>query len=777
MSKISLQPFASRFAEWVVAKRTLVIALSLILVGFAAYGSVNLTLSTSYRIFFNQNNPELLALEALERTYGKSDSVIFIVAPENNDAFSEQALAATLWLTEQAWRTPYSTRVDSLTNFQHTTADGDMLFVDNLVNAEILSSIEKRSEVRDIALSDPRLVGKLLARDASVSTVIVTIALPQDKPAVGISEITKFSRDLVNESANAFPDIDVRLVGSIIINHAFAEAAVNSQKIFLPLSLAVMAVFLLIFTRMIAGVVAIGITMIFSVAVSMGLGGWIGLPFSPPVAPAPTIVLMIVVANCVHLLVTFQQRLWAGDSKHNAIVESIRVNLHPVFLASFTTALGFLAMNFAEVPPHRHLGTFVAFGILASFFLSVTLLPALLSLLPVRAPNKAAQSEQLMSKLSRFVLRRQRLLLYGSIATAVIFAALIPRNELNDVLTQFFDQSVEFRQDLDFLDERMGGNTVLEYSLISSGNIAAPEFLADISAFAEWYREQPPVQNVAIISDTFRYINKSLHGDAPEAYRLPQTDELAIQFLLLYELSLPFGLDLNNQISFDKSSTRMTVTATTLSSNEVLELNRRAEQWLADNTSHIVSATGSGPALLFAYIGQRNIRSMLLGTAIVLLCISIVLLFAFRSVRLGLISLVPNFFPAIFGFGVWGLTVGEVGTSLSVVVAMTIGIVVDDTVHFLSKYRRGRLEYGYTPDEAVNFAFQSTGQAIFATTVVLVTGFLVLMLSPFVPTAQVGLLTALIIGFALICDFFMLAPILIAVDRKSQRVSKLTQSA
>ena len=199
----------------------------------------------------------------------------------------------------------------------------------------------------------------------------------------------------------------------------------------------------------------------------------------------------------------------------------------------------------------------------------------------------------------------------------------------------------------------------------------------------------------------------------------------------------------------------------------MLDLNARAQAWLDRNAPGIARAESSGPDLMFAHIGKRNIRAMLLGTAIALLAISAILLIALRSFRLGLVSLVPNFVPGVMGFGLWGLTMGQVGLALSVVVVMTLGIVVDDTVHFLSKYRRARHEHGCAPDEAVRYAFQTVGRALVTTTTVLVAGFLVLLLSDFIPTAEVGMLTAAIIALALIADFLLLPPLLMAVDRRT----------
>ena len=761
--------FEERFAERVVALRWPIVAASLVLVVLAAAGGMFLQFSTNYRVFFSPDNPELLAYEALESTYGKTENVLFMIVPEAGDASAEPALKAAVWLTERAWQTPYSRRVDSIANFQHTTADGDELLVRDLVDPAKLGDPGERARIRATALADPRLKGSLLARDGRVSAVNVTVELPEKDQAVRVPEVAGFARKLAAEAEKRFPGVDVRVVGTVIINDTFSQASVDSQKVFLPASLAIMALVLILLTRGFAGVAATGLVMVFSIVVSMGMGGWVGLPFTPPTAPAPTIVLMIVVANCVHLLVTLQQRLRAGDSKRAAIVEAVRINLHPVFLASVTTALGFLTMNFSEVPPYRHLGNFVAFGIVASFLLSVTFLPALLSLLPLRARASGRQEDRAMAALADFVVRRRTAVLWGSVAVVLALLAAIPRNDLNDVLVHFFDESTEFRQDTDFLDERLSGNTVLEYALRASGpgGVTDPAFLADVSAFATWYRKQPETRHVAVVTDTFRQLNKSMHGDDPAFYRLPASRDLAAQFLLLYELSLPQGLDLNHRIDTDKSATRVSVTTKILSSQAVLELNARAVAWLKGNAPRVTRVDSSGPALLFAYIGQRNIRAMLLGTAVALLGISILLLIALRSLRLGLVSLVPNFVPAVLGFGVWGLLVGQVGLALSVVVAMTIGIVVDDTVHFLSKYRRARREFGHSSEDAVRYAFQAAGRALVTTTAVLVAGFLILLLSPFIPTAQVGLLTALIIGFALVADLLLLPALLMAVDRRA----------
>ena len=782
----TVREIEARLGEWVIAARWPIIAATLILVAIAASGGRFLEFSSNYRVFFSEDNPQLLAFEALENTYTRNDNVLFAVVPDDRDATSARALEAVAWLTERAWQTPYSTRVDSLANFQHTTADGDDLVVRDLVDEAVRADPAERSRIRAVALAEPRLAARLIATDGAVGGVNVTVQMPGEDETLEVPQVVEFVRGLAAEVRERFPGIDVRLTGMVMMNYAFTESSLLDMKTLMPVSFAVMALMLALLTRGLGGTFATLLVVALSILVAMGLGGWAGFPFTPPSAAAPTIVLTVAIANCVHVLVTLLhvmqaeasrtlaergsgallRRTRTGELKRAAIVESLRVNLQPVFLASLTTALGFLSMNFSDVPPFRHLGTFVAFGVGAAFVLSITFLPALLSLLPVRVRATGHRDDPVMAKIAELVVRRRRPLLWGSALVVAGLVASIPRNELNDVFVEYFDDSVEFRRDADFTVEHLTGLYTMEYSLVSggSGGIGDPAFLAGVEAFAEWYRAQPETIHVNVITDTFRRLNMNMHGDDPAAYRLPGSRDLAAQYLLLYEMSLPYGLDLNNQLDVDKSSTRMTVATETLSSNELLALDRRAQQWLADHAPGVARAEEAGTSLMFAYLGRRNIRAMLLGTTVALVGISLVLIVALRSWRLGLASLVPNLVPGAMGFGIWGLAVGEVGLSLSVVTSMTLGIVVDDTVHFLTKYRRARSELGRSPPDAVRYAFVTVGRALLTTSLVLVAGFLVLSLSSFELNAGMGLLTALVIALALVADFFLLPPLLMKVE-------------
>ena len=794
-----MRALESRLGGWAIAARWPIIAATVLLVGLAASGTRFLEFSVDHRVYFSEDNPQLLAYEAMENTYAKGNNVFFAIVPEDRDATSALALEATAWLTEQAWQIPYSTRVDSITNFQHTTADGDDILVRDLVDEAARGDAKERSRIRAIALAEPRLAGRLIARDAGVGGINVTVELPGEDEALEGPLVAEFVRGLAGEVRERFPGIDVRLTGLVIFNQTFMEVSLNDLKTLVPASFAAMTLMLVLLTRGISGTFAIMLVVALSVMSAVGIGGWVGLPMTAASAIAPIVVLTVAIANCVHVYSTLVHSMQAdasrtleergggalvrrtrtGELKRDAIVESVRLNLQPVFLASLTTTLGFLSMNFSEVPPFRHLGNFVAFGVASAFVLSVTFLPALLSLLPIRVRATGHRHDAAMVALAEFVVRRRSVLLWGGGLVVVALVASIPRNELNDVFLHYFDESIEFRRDADFTTRNLTGMYAMEYSLGSGeqGGISDPAYLADVAAFAEWYEAQPETLHVNVITDTFRKLNMSMHGDDPAEYRLPASRELAAQYLLLYEMSLPYGLDLNNRIDVDKSATRMVASTKTLSSNEVLALDRRALQWLADNAPSIVHPRSAGTTLMFAHLGWRNIIAMLVGTTIALVGISFVLILALRSLRVGLTSLVPNLVPGALGFGIWGLAVGEVGVSLSVVTTMTLGIVVDDTVHFLSKYRRARRELGCAPPDAVRVAFRTVGRALLTTSLVLVAGFIVVSLSSFELNAGMGKLTALVIALALLADFFLLPPLLMKVEGDADKDAAADRTA
>jgi hypothetical protein len=753
-----------RYTEWILKWRYLVVLITIIGVIGIASGVTKLSFKSDYRVFFSQENPQLNAFENLQDTYTKDDNILIVITPKNKTVFSNSVLIAVKDITEQAWQIPYSIRVDSVTNFQHTYAEADDLMVDDLVVEPASMRANDLAYAKAVALNEPMLLNRLVSANTEYTGINVTIQLPGINEIKEVPEVVGFVRKMKTDMLAKYPQIEIRLTGMVMMNNAFPEASQRDGMTLIPISFGVIIVVLLLLLRGFSGTAATIILVAFSILVAMGTAGWLGMFITPPSASAPTIILTIAIAGAIHLLVTMLQEIHRGISRHDAIVESMRVNFMPIFITSLTTALGFLSLNASDAPPFRDLGNIATFGVIAAFILTITFLPAIMSILPIKAKHFIAGTG-MMSKLADFVVHRRNKLLYGLGTLVLILIAMIPMNQLNDVFVNYFDESVEFRRDTDYATQYLTGTYTIGYSLDSgeAEGVSKPDFLRQVEQFSNWYRQQPETIHVGTITDTFKQLNKNMHGDDESYYTLPENRQLAAQYLLLYEMSLPYGLDLNNQIDVAKQSTKVQVTLKTISSNEILQLEKRATQWLQQHAPDLVTA-GASPSIMFAHIGKRNITSMLIGTTIALVLISLVLIFALRSFKYGMISLLPNLFPAGVAFGIWGLVVGEVGLALSIVTAMTLGVVVDDTVHFISKYIRARKENNLTSEDAVRYAFKNVGVALGVTSLVLVAGFMVLSLSAFELNAGMGLMTSIIIVVALILDFLLLPPLLMKID-------------
>lgn len=753
-----------RYAKYVVYHPWRVMLLLLLVVMVAGSGGRFIEFTNDYRVFFSEDNPELNAFEAMQDIYTKTDNVLFVIVPESGDVFNADTLTLVSEMTEHSWQTPYSTRVDSVTNFQHTVADGDDLLVGDLVPGSADLSVPLINSVRDVALDEPLLVNRLVSPQAHVTGVNVTIQLP-GKALTEVPEVAEFARQLADEMMAKYPDHRIYTTGLAMMNNAFGEMSQLDMASLVPLMFLTIIVVLGLMLRSFSATF-VSVFMIFATIVfAMGTMGWLGWKLTPASAGAPTILMTMAVADTVHLMVTFLHNMRRGQDKHDAMLGSLRVNFQPIFITSITTAIGFLSMNFSDVPPFHDLGNVVAMGVMFAFVLSVTVLPAMMMLLPVRVKVQEESDNVMMARFSQGVVRRRQSLFWGMGLLAVVIMTFLPQNRLDDQFVEYFDETVDFRQATDFASRNLSGIYTLQYSLDQgeSGGVSDPAFLKSVEQFSNWLRTQPEVMHVQTISDTFKRLNKNMHGDDPSYYRLPESRELAAQYLLLYELSLPYGLDLNDQIDVDKAQTRINVTLENLHTVEMLDIEQRVAAWLAENLPEL-SYTAASPSLMFAHIGERNVSSMLLGTTIALIVISFILVLALRSTRIGLLSLAPNLIPAGMAFGLWGMLVGQVGMSLSVVAGMTLGIVVDDTVHFLSKYLRARRENNLNAEQAVHYAFKTVGVALWVTSLVLVLGFLVLSQSHFSLNSDMGMMAAMTIAIALIMDFLFLPPLLMKLE-------------
>lgn len=555
------------------------------------------------------------------------------------------------------------------------------------------------------------------------------------------------------------------MTGVVMLSNAFFEASIQDFMTLTPAMYLIIILTITFLLRSIGATVATVLVIVFSVAASMGAAGWLGLKLTPPSFASGTIIMTLAVADSIHILTTLFSALRKGMSREEAIHHSMRLNIGPVFLTSVTTAVGFLSMNTSDAPPFHDLGNITAIGVMWAFVLSVTFLPAILATMSIKARSSGNKFEHWMELLGEFVIHKRKAVFVSAGLFAILIVSAIPLNVFDDNFVAYFDDSVQFRFDTDYVNDNLTGVYQIQYSLSSGEDygVSNPVFMKKVEAFVTWMRKNPDVTHVNTFTDTLKRINKNMHADNQEYYRLPEEKDLSAQYVLLYELSLPEGLDLNNQMDIGKSATQIIVTVKDMPSSQIASIAEAGREWLLKEQK--LDAYGTGPAVMFAYISDTNMRNMLYGTAIAIVIISMLITVSLRNLRIGALSLIPNLLPIAMAFGLWGLIDGQVNVAVSMVTGMALGIVVDDSVHFLSKYLRARREKGLSREHAVRYAFSTVGIAIVVTSIVLVAGFAVLGQSSFGMNSNMAILTAIAIAMALLADFLLLPVLLLKFDK------------
>ncbi len=510
----------------------LLIVLCLVITMLAAIGGKNLYFRGDYKVFFEKDNPQRMAFEEMQNIFNKSENVAFLIVPKGKDIFTPKTFSLIYGLTEDAWQMPLSTRVESLSNYQHTYAEQDDLIVTDLI-AEPEVSADRTDTVREIASSTPEISGRLMSSAGEVAVVNVTIQLPDGDQTQEVMQIADFARDLKAEYEQAYPGHDIYLTGMVIMNDAFAVAAQEDTQTLVPLMFLIIAVMIALITRSLFAAFCTMVIVFVSILVTVGVAGWAGLFLSTATVNVPTMVTTLAVADCIHVIVGVKQFLREGLAKREAIIASLKLNTRPVVITSVTTAIGFLMLNFSAVPVLSDLGNMTAGGVLLACVLSLTVLPAMLLIGPALATSSGEQSGARFDRMGVWLTRNYRRVLPFSAIILLVATLFSTNNELNDVAVRYFDDSSTFRQAVNEHEKTMGGMSNIDFVVYtdSAYGITDPEVLEDVEAFSQWLREQDSVHHVLSFTDTMKRLNMNMHNDDESYYRLPKDRELASQYV------------------------------------------------------------------------------------------------------------------------------------------------------------------------------------------------------------------------------------------------------
>lgn len=760
-------------SNFLIEKHKWFFLISIIVFIFCAVGIGDLKQQAGYRVFFHEGNKDLQSQRNKEKDYSSEDQIVFVVESKQGDVLSKDNLKTIETLTEESWQIPFSIRVESITNFQHSEADEDTLIIDYFYSSERDVTDEAIASLKRKALDHPELKNLFITEKETGTLVQVKLGLSDDlyERVEQRNESVEHARKLAREIESVNPDLQLHMVGRTMLNKSFEEMVAADNEALIPVMFLIIIVLMMLLTKSVKATVSSLLLIILSVIMTLGFMGWVGFAVNQTNSQITIIILSIAICNCVHILSNYRQNFCATDDMKKALKLSYESNLKSILLTNFTTILGFMSMNLSDSPVYQELGTAVSFGIISAYFLTLCLLPAVLLILRTRIKPSEKSGQVARKFVDSLLSNRKPIFWVGSILTITI-SSMTALNVVNDDLITYFSEGHEFRVGAEFVQDNVTGFDEVSFELNSgvSDGVKSPEFLAVLDNFCSWLEQQNNVVHVRCFSKIMKRLNQNMNSDDPAFYAIPDDLEVASQYLLLYELSLPYGLDLTNMINFDKSSSLVSVMLANANTNDFLRLENDVNRWFEENEPSYATKPVS-LSYMFANIGLDTIKNMVSGSIVALLLIAITLCFAFKSMKFGLMSILPNAFPALMIFGLWGLFVGEVNMPVAVIFSVTIGIIVDDTVHFITKYLHARRVDGKSPDEALKDTFYNVGRALVVTTIILSMGFFTLALSTFEVNAILGLMAGGTILMALILDFILLPILIKLIDKDEQAVS------
>ena len=783
----------SQFAGWVYDNKFKTLLFMLIVIAGFFSQVPKITVDTSSEGFLHDSDPILQQYNTFREQFGRDE--IILLSIKSPDVFDKAFLEKLETLhNDLEDNVPYFDDINSLINARNTRGDGDTLIVEDLFE-EIPISKEDLLARKKIALESTLYKNFILSEDASLTSIMIrTSAYSADEIAgddimEGFEDTTpdiskserKFLTDQENsEIVNAIRDIvkkyntddfQIYSAGSPLVVDAIKRAMQNDMQTFVKLALGIIAIVLFILFRRISGIFLPLIVVVLTLVSTISMMAVTGSAIKLPTQILPLFLLAVGVAAAVHLMAIFYRHFNAHGDKREAIMHAWGHSGLAVAMTSLTTAAGLLSFSASEVAPIADLGIFAGGGVMISLLYTLILLPALLALLPLKQKhdNNTQSRTQFMDNLliscANIAVTKSKSIL--AIAFGLFVIAMIGVTQISfmhDPL-KWLPEEWETRQATELLDVEMKGTGILEV-VVNTGQVNGLYEPRVMNALEKLHTSINQIEQgdmfvgkTTSVVDILKESNRALNENQESYYAVPQDRDLIAQELLLFENSGSDDLEdfVDSQFSMARFSIKTPWVDAATNAHFIIEVEKQFNEALAESDSFYVTGMGS----LFSRTMDASIESTKQSYLIAVVVISIMMILMLGSVKLGAVSMIPNLLPILISMGFMGYFSMPLDQFTMLIGSISVGLVVDDTIHFMHNFRRYHLKYGEV-NKAVRETLLSTGRAIVVTTIVLCMGFFIFTAASMDNLIRFGLITGTTIFLALLSDLF-LAPALMKV--------------
>jgi predicted RND superfamily exporter protein len=768
---------------------------------FSGLLASGITIDTATESMLHADDPSLIDYNRFRNQFGRAELVVLLV--EAPDIFERDFLTRlrTLHQALEA-ETPHLKKITSLINVRHTRGEGDVLYVDKLLNEGALQDLET---VKARALASPFYPNYVLSTNSKAAALVVeTVSRVSDAPettgpftvdlealeADALFEtegsdsshyITADEKAQVNAAIEGVmerfesPDFKITFSGGSVVVDVFNKATGEDTLRLVKIMVLVIVGFLFLFFRSWSGII-IPLCIVGSAMIStVGLMAATGTPISIMTNFLPAFIVSVGIADSIHVLAIFYREFQRGNSKADAICYAMGHSGLPILMTSVTTTAGLLSFTSAEIATIMQLGHFAAAGVMLAFGYTLCLLPALIAVFPIRPKRVAAVAERsrrmdnFLLNFSRISSKRPKAIVGICVVLGLLSIYAIFQLRFSSYILAYFPDDHPVKTDLVHVEQNLGGSVTFEV-VVDTGKengLYNPTVLNQIDALIPEVvaikMEDFYVGKVISIVDILKETHQALHGNDKRFYTIPKDRATIAQELLLFENRRPEDVAKLADSRFQK--TRITL-KTKWSDSVIYErFVKQLKEMFDGALAGAADVTVTGLAALMGRTIPAALHSMARSYAIAFVVISILMLLLVGNLKLGLLSMCPNLLPILMVMGLISLCGVSLDINTLFIGSIAIGLVVDDTIHFFYNFRKYLNETG-SPVAAVRETFLGTGRAMLITSIILTLNFFVLLSATLNHSVKFGLFTGIVIIFALLADFLLAPALLLMATRK-----------
>ena len=730
----------------------LIIAITIIFGSF-----IRIEMDNSLKAWFSSADPDYIGYEDYRNAF--EGGRFLIVALRSQDIFSLNVLRYIKKKTEEFEDLPNVKRVHSLANANKVIGTSEGIEINPLLSDLKDNGLQK---IREYAITDELFREYLVSRDGTFTAIVLTFGdMPSEETDKAVHQIKEMA---YQEKPR---DVEIFLSGDMRLYTEFNRFTKQNQKILPLLVIPIISLFILILFRSLSKVFIILSVVGMSLCWALGFYSVLGYDFNVVTGMLIPLVVILSIATSIHIMEYFIEAREDGN-KEEAFKNTVSYITIPCFITSITTAFGLLSLSISHIDAVKHFGIGSAAGVMFAFIISIIIVPVFITLLPLdQKIRKGGLLKKWLQAISQFNQRRFIYILVVAFFGFLFFGWGITKIKIETNQIEWFPKKEDCYKSTMLVDKNLSG--IGDVEIVIKGKkdtLKDPDILKRIDTLSLKIRKIPRIKKVISLADYVKNINKALKEDNPEQYTIPDSQSLIAQELFLFSLSDDGRKELDNIVTSDYSQGRISVKTESMPSQESVILGNLLE----DMAKATFSGTGihvslTGTTFLYNLMNRYLLESQIRGFSLAFLLVIGVLFIAFWSAKYGGLSIIANLLPIIFIIGIMGWSGITLNTGTVMVASVALGIAADDTIHFISRFRKELHSKQSSPQNALRETIISVGRAILFTSAINIAGFLILLISGFQPTREFGMLIAMTLFFALMGDIVVLPSVLVAISK------------